>query len=282
MPMLLTPDFLLLAGNKIMRIIGILLVAALILRLFSLAVNRVFIPNVGIKAFHFDEKRARTFGGLLQSIVRYVIYFITIVMLLQEFKIDTTSIVAGAGIIGLAIGVGAQSLIRDFVTGFFIVLENQFAVGDYIVSGDMAGTVEDIGLRVTKLRDGNGVLHIIPHGVISRVSNYTRGHMQAVVNIPVSYEADITNVLSLLDQACVAIGKDMIEVIEGPTVVGVVDLRSQEVVVRVVAKTVPLVQGKVENALRYKIKSLFDEAHILPPVQIVKGIKEERINDRAL
>jgi small-conductance mechanosensitive channel len=269
-----TSEFLLVAGNTMLRIIVILLGATFILRLFSLMVNKVFIPNIGINAFHFDERRARTLGGLLQSMIRYVIYFITIVMILQEFKIDTTSIVAGAGIVGLALGVGAQSLIRDFITGFFIVLENQFAVGDYIVSGDMAGTVEDIGLRVTKLRDGNGVLHIIPHGAISRVSNYTRGHMQAVVNVPVAYDADIGKVFSLLDQACVAIGKDMIEVLEGPAVLGVVDIRSQEIIVRMVAKTVPLEQGKVENALRYKIKSLFDEAHIPPPMMMVKNIKE--------
>jgi len=272
--MLLTSEFLLVAGNTMVRIIAILLGATCILKLFSLMVNKVFIPNIGINAFHFDERRARTLGGLLQSMVRYVIYFITIVMILQEFKIDTTSIVAGAGIVGLALGVGAQSLIRDFITGFFIVLENQFAVGDYIVSGDMAGTVEDIGLRVTKLRDGNGVLHIIPHGAISRVSNYTRGHMQAVVNVPVAYKADISKVFSLLEQACIAVGKDMVEVLEGPSVVGLVDLKSQELIVRIVAKTVPLEQGKVENALRYKIKCLFDESHIPHPmVQIVKDIQ---------
>ena len=195
MSTLLTPEFLLFTGNRILRIMAILVGAMVILRLFSLIVNQVFIPNIVGKAFKFDEKRARTLGSLVQSIVRYMIYFITIVMILQEFKIDTTSLVAGAGIVGLALGVGAQSLIKDFITGFFILLENQFAVGDYIVIGDMSGTVEDIGLRVTKLRDGNGVLHIIPHGAIIRVSNYTRGHMQATVNVPIAYGEDISKVL---------------------------------------------------------------------------------------
>lgn len=265
MPMLLTPEFLLTAGNKIVRLVIIFLGSMVVLRLFAYMVNKVFIPNVGISAFKFDEKRARTLGGLLQSIVRYVIYFITIIMVLQEFQIDTTSLVAGAGIIGLALGVGSQSLIRDFVTGFFIVLENQFAVGDYVVIGDMAGTVEEIGLRVTKLRDGNGVLHIIPHGAISRVSNHTRGHMQAVVNIPVAYDADLDKVLLLLEKACVSVSKDMVEVLEKPQVLGVVDLGPQVIMVRIVAKTVPLQQGKVENTLRYTIKNLFAEAQIPPP-----------------
>lgn len=268
MPVFLTPDFLFAAGNKIIRVAGILLGAVCILRSFSIMVNKIFIPNVGISAFHFDEGRARTLGGLLQSIVRYVIYFVTIVMVLQEFHIDTTSLVAGAGIVGLAIGVGSQSLIRDFVTGFFMVLENQFAVGDYIVCGDMAGTVEDIGLRVTKLRDGNGVLHIIPHGAISRISNYTRGQMQAVVNVPVAYTSDLKKVMPILEQACKAVAGEMEEVVDGPQVSGVVELGSQVLIVRIVAKTVPLQQAKVENALRYKIKNMLEEAQIPYPVSV--------------
>ena len=153
MEKLLTPEVLIVAGNHGIRIIGIIIGAMVILRLFNFLVNQVFIPTIGGVTLKFDEKRARTLRGLLQSSVRYLIYFIGIVMILQEFKIDTTSLVAGAGIVGLALGVGAQSLIRDLITGFFIILENQFAVGDYIVSGDMGGIVEDIGLRVTKLRD---------------------------------------------------------------------------------------------------------------------------------
>lgn len=263
--MLLTPEFLVVAGHSFIRVLGIILGAMVVLKLFSLLVNRVFIHNIGGNAFPFDEKRARTLGGLLQSIIRYMIYFVAIIMVLQEFKIDTTSLVAGAGIVGLALGVGAQSLIRDLITGFFIVLENQFAVGDYIVSGDMGGTVEDIGLRVTKLRDSNGVLHIIPHGAIIRVTNFTRGHMQAIVNIPISYEEDLQKVLSLLEEACVIIKEKVPQVVEIPKVVGIVDWRGQELIVRLVAKTLPLEQVKVETALRYQIKTLFQAADIKPP-----------------
>lgn len=272
MPTLLNQEMLLFFGNKAVRIIGILLGVMLTLKLFNFIVNQIFIPNIVGQALKFDEKRARTLGGLVQSVVRYMIYFVAIIMVLQEFKIDTTSLVAGAGIIGLALGVGAQSFIKDFVTGFFIVLENQFAVGDYIVSGDMGGTVEDIGLRVTKLRDLNGVLHIIPHGAIIRVSNHTRGHMQAIVNVPVAYGANIGKILTLLEEACGYVNKSLAEVIiEGPKVVGVVDWKSQELVIRMVAKTVPLEQMKVETALRHHIKLLFDEAEISPPnVQIIK------------
>ena len=263
--MLLTPDFFLLAGNSILRIVGILVGVMFILKLLSLVFNQLFIPKVVGRTLKFDEKRARTLSGLVQSIIQYMIYFIAIVLILQEFKIDTTSIVASAGIVGLALGIGAQSLIRDFITGFFIVLENQFAVGEYIVSGDMGGTVEEIGLRVTKLRDSNGVLHMIPHGAIIRVSNYARGHMQATVNIPIAYGEDINKVLSLLSEACNYVGKNMEEVVEGPTVVGVVDWHLQELIIRMVAKTLPLQQVKVEAALRHQIKLVFDQANISTP-----------------
>lgn len=263
---LTTSDFWLTAGNKALRIALIFLGAGLTLKVLNLIVSRMFIPNFGPKAFSFDEKRARTFSHLLQSIVRYIIYFIAIVLVLQEFHIDTTSLIAGAGIIGLALGVGAQSLIKDFVTGFFVVLEDQYSVGDYIVTGDMAGIVEEIGFRVTKLRDANGVLHIIPHGAILRISNYTRGHMVASVTVPVPYNADVDKVLALLEQACIEIGKTMPEVLEGPTVVGIIDLRPGNLMIKLSAKTVPLEQLKVETALRYKIKLLFDAAGIPVPV----------------
>ncbi|MPM67865.1 Small-conductance mechanosensitive channel [bioreactor metagenome] len=135
----------------------------------------------------------------------------------------------------------------------------------------MAGIVEEIGFRVTKLRDANGVLHIIPHGAIARISNHTRGHMVATVNVSVSYQADIDKVLALLDNACSDVGKVMTEVLDGPKVVGLVDLRPGEIIIRITAKTVPLEQVKVETALRYKIKLLFDEAEIpLPTTSAIR------------
>lgn len=266
---LLAPDFWLAAGNKALRVTLILVGAGLALRFFRLVVSKMLIPNVSSTAFYLEEKRARTLSRLMQSMIRYGIYFIAIVMVLQEFHVDTTSIVAGAGILGLAVGVGAQNLIRDVITGFFIILEDQYAVGDYIACGDMAGTVEEIGFRVTKLRDANGILHIIPHGGISRVSNYTRGHMQAVINVPVAYEADITQVMELLKQACGEIGKTMPEILETPEVLGVVDFQSGQIVVRILAKTAPLKQIKVETALRQKIKLLFAANHIPAPAESI-------------
>ncbi|MDT8903320.1 mechanosensitive ion channel family protein [Anaeroselena agilis] len=256
-------------GYKGARIIAIVVVAVLLGRLSGLVVDRLFHPPEGAKKF-LEEKRARTLSALLKTIIRYTLYFLAAILILQEFSIDTTSIIAGAGVVGLALGVGAQGLVKDFITGFFIIFEDQFAVGDYIVSDTMAGTVEELTFRVTKLRDASGVLHIIPNGVISRVSNYTRGQMQAVINIPVAYEADIDKVIALLGEAAGEIAR-MPEVQEGPKIIGVVDLRPGEVIVRVVAKTVPLEQVKVETAFRHKTKILFEQAGIPAPGLLLPG-----------
>lgn len=260
---LITGSMLLAMANKGLRIVAILVAVWLACRFSGHVIEHFFMPQAGVKKF-IEEKRARTLCALLKTILRYTFYFFGLVIILKEFNIDTTSIIAGAGIIGLAVGVGAQGLVRDFLTGFFIIFEDQYAVGDYIASDNMAGTVEEITFRVTKLRDANGVLHIIPNSAIVRVSNYTRGHMQAVINIPVAYEADIGKVLALLEEASRETAT-MPEVIEIPKVLGVVDFRPGEVVVRVVAKTLPLEQIKVETAFRHKVKTLFELAKIPAP-----------------
>lgn len=260
----LTPAFFIHAANTTLRVFLIIVAAFLVHRLLGHMVDRFFSTKAGLKSFQVEEKRAKTLTELLKTVIRYTIYFIALVLVLSEFNVDTTSLVAGAGVVGLALGVGAQSLIKDFISGFFIILEDQYAMGDYIMAGDLAGTVEEVGFRVTKLRDSNGVLHIVPNGSIVKVSNHTRGPMQAVVNVPIAYDAEMDQVLALLEQACAAV-KDMPEVVEAPKVLGLVEFRSTEITARIIAKTVPLERVKVETALRYQINKLFVAANIPSP-----------------
>lgn len=259
-----TSAYWLFAANKLLRIAGILIGSMVVLRFFGPVIDRFFVIQTGNKKYHMEEKRARTLSALLKSIIRYSVYFMVTVMVLQEFSIDTTSIIAGAGIVGLAIGVGAQSLVKDIITGFFIILEDQYAVGDYIATADMTGFVEEIGFRVTTLRDINGVRHIIPNGAIAKVSNYTRGYMQAVINLPVAYTADLDKVLGILEEICESM-KDLPVLLEKPKVLGAVDFRTADILVKIVAKTAPLEQLGVETALRRRIKERFDEEEIPPP-----------------
>ncbi len=262
---IITSDFWAQTATTAVRICFIVIAAFVLQRFSGVVIDRYFYFRGGMKTFHIEAKRAQTLTELLKTLFRYSIYFISLVAVLAEFHIDTTSLIAGAGVLGLALGVGAQSLIKDFITGFFIILEDQYAMGDYVVVGDMAGKVEEVGFRVTKLRDVNGVLHIVPNGSIVKVSNHTRAPLQATVNMPVAHEANIDQALELITQACHDV-KDMPEVVEAPKIIGIVDYRATDVIVRVVAKTVPLEQVKVETALRYRIKQLFVEAGIpLPP-----------------
>ncbi|MDU2065529.1 MAG: mechanosensitive ion channel family protein [Sporomusaceae bacterium] len=252
-------------GSHLFRLALIVIITVFSLRFIGVVVDHLFMPKPGSTFFYLEERRAKTLTALLKSIIRYSVYFFAGISVLHEFQIDTTSILAGAGILGLAVGFGAQSLVKDAITGFFIILEDQYSVGDYIACGSLAGTVEEVGFRVTKLRDANGILHIIPNGTIQLVSNHTRGHTLAVVLVPVSYEADLDQVFSLLDQICHDVKEELDVVLALPQVLGVVELKDMNLVIKILAQTVPLQQGKVETLLRYKIKQAFEAAEIPRP-----------------
>lgn len=247
------------------KIGAIVLGAMVALHLALMFIDRLFMPHPGSKKLYFEEKRAKTLGVLIKTVVRYTIYFITAVMVLQEFHIDTTSLLAGAGVVGLALGVGAQNLVKDVIAGFFIIFEDQYAVGEYVSLDDITGTVEEMGFRVTKLRDSYGVVHIIPNGTIRKVGNYSRGYLQAVVDVPLSYAADLEQVLMLLQEVCEEAYAQREELLEKPTVVGVTALKPGVVVVRVTAKTAPLAHWGVETYLRQCIKDKLTAAHVPPP-----------------
>lgn len=139
----------------------------------------------------FQEKRGATLSRLIQSAARYAIYFISSIAILEKLDIPVTSILAGAGIVGLAVGFGAQNLVRDVITGFFIIFDRQMEVGDYVeINGNIEGTVEEIGLRVTKIREFNQRLHYVSNGEISRVTNYNRNRMRPLVAVTVPFETD--------------------------------------------------------------------------------------------
>lgn len=258
----MSQTFALSIATSAIKIAAIVIGTTIILRLAGALVDRLFLPGQEGKKYYFEDKRAKTLIALLKSILRYLIYFMAGIMILKEFRIDTSSILAGAGIVGLAVGVGAQSLVRDVITGFFIILEDQFAVGDYITTADLSGIVEEIGFRVIKLRDLNGVLHFVPNGGIGKVTNFTRGTMQAVVNIPVAYEADIAQTWQVVEEVSADMQKELVEIIEGPKIVGFVDINQHSMVLRVVAKVIPLEQVKVEAALRHRIIQKFRELKI--------------------
>lgn len=211
------------------------------------------------------ERKIGTLMSLTKNILRYVIYFIAAASILKIFNIEMTSILAVAGIGSLAIGFGAQNLVKDVISGFFIIFEDQFGVGDYITINNFSGLVEEVGLRTSKIRDFSGDLHIIPNGEIKTVTNHTRGSMRALVNVGIPYEEDIDRIINVLTQICEDIKKSRNDVIEGPTVLGITDFQDSQVLITIIAKTEPMKQWEVERDIRYRIKKVFDREKITFP-----------------
>ena len=193
------------------------------------------------------------------------------------FNVNTTSILATAGIGGIAIGFGAQSLVKDIITGFFIFFEDQYSVGDLVQIGVFQGNVEELGLRVTKLRDFSGELHIIPNSNIQIVTNKTRGPMRALVKISIAYEENINHVVSILEKVCEEIKQANESILEGPSVLAVSNLGEYGVDITIVAKTNPGEQWAAEREIRKSVKEAFDRENIeIPyPKRIVYGGKDQ-------
>ncbi|GAB6179199.1 mechanosensitive ion channel family protein [Desulfotomaculum defluvii] len=252
------------ALTNTLRIIATLILAKFMISFGSKVTDKIFINKQGK---FFSDNRAQTLAGLLKSILRYVIYFVATMSIIEVFVPNAAkTILAGAGILGLAVGFGAQNLVRDIITGFFILFEDQYSVGEYVTIAGVTGTVEEIGMRVTKVRETAGQLHIIPNGSISQVANYNRGSMLSMVEIGIAYEENIDKAIKVLVNMCDVFAKRWAEdLVEGPSVVGVVRFGEFDVVLRVTAKTKPMRQWEIERQLRKSIKEAFDQEGIEIP-----------------
>jgi small-conductance mechanosensitive channel len=214
------------------------------------------------------EKRARTLASLLRTVGTTLVLIIAGMMAFREIGLDITPLIAGAGLMGLAIGFGAQSLIKDVIAGFFILLEDQFHVGDVIQAGGASGQVERMTLRMTILRDLQGTVHFIPNGEIKVASNLTKEWSGAVLEIGVSYEDDVDRAIAVLTEVGQSLADDDTYgklVLEPPQVLGVEALAESQVTIRMLAKTLPLKQWDVARELRRRIKTRFDREGLRSP-----------------
>jgi small-conductance mechanosensitive channel len=214
------------------------------------------------------EKRAETLVHIVRNGVKIFVYIVASFMVLKEVGVDIAPLLAGAGIAGLAIGFGAQTLVKDFLTGFFILLENQYRVGDVVQIGQHSGLVEKIKLRTTVLRDLAGTVHIIPNGEVQAVNNMTYEWSRVVLDIGVAYKEDVNKVISILQD----VGKKMRQdehfgqiMLEDPQILGVDDFGDSQVTIKMLAKTSPLKQWDVARELRKRIKYAFDSQGIEIP-----------------
>ena len=223
------------------------------------------------------RQRAETIGSVLRSSAALVIFTVAGAMVLAELGFDLAPVLASAGIVGVAVGFGAQNLIKDFLNGMFMILEDQYGVGDVVDAGEATGTVEAVGLRTTRLRDINGTVWHIRNGEIVRIGNKSQGWARAVLDIAVSWDSDVDQVRDVMKATAdeMAAEEEWAEKItEAPEVWGVEDLGSSGLVVRLAVKTAPLEQWRVARELRERVKAAFDREGISIGVPSVRNVNE--------
>jgi small conductance mechanosensitive channel len=224
-------------------------------------------PSAGVDDLD-RRQRLKTLAAVCGAAFTGLVWVVATIYVLRRLGIDVTPIIASAGVVGLAVAFGAQALIKDFLSGFFILLENQFRVGDVVDLGGVSGSVEQITLRVTTLRDVQGTVHFVPNGILSRVSNMTQGWSRVVVEVGVSYGADLDRVLKVFEDALRKFRDDPAwrpRLLDDPVVLGVENLGESAVTIRGLVKTRPGAQWEVGREVRKRIKTRFDEEGIQIP-----------------
>jgi len=253
------------AINTILYIVVTLIVARVIYGVLIYLLGRMLVDR---KVKHLlDERKANTVFSLLRSMLFYGITITVFLHILARvFHFDTGTLLASASVLGVALGFGSQSLVKDIIGGFFILFENQFSVGELVKTGEFTGTIEETGIRTTHIRAWGGELHIIPNGSITAVTNFSRGKMLAKVEIQVPYDEDLDRAMGVMSAVCKEVSVEFGEkIVEAPTVQGVTQFGERNVVLRVIAFTKADEQWSLERELRRRIHSAFLKEGIRTP-----------------
>ncbi|MGL4522529.1 MAG: mechanosensitive ion channel family protein [Bacilli bacterium] len=236
--------------------VGISIVQKVVRKFF--AVQRDKISSV-------NERRNITLQKLTENIVSYTGYFFAFIVILEFFGIKATALIAGAGVIGLAIGFGAQNFVKDIVTGFFIIFESQFSVGDWVRIGVIEGTVIEIGIRTTKIRGIHGELNIIPNGSILEVVNYSVYNSIAIVDVGISYESDLDKAMLIIAEELKHLKEKYEDLQSEPVLLGVQNFGASEVTLRITAETTPSKHFVIAREIRKDIKYILERHGIEIP-----------------
>jgi small conductance mechanosensitive channel len=251
------------------NIVIIVIGAAVLIRASSLAILRLQ-RTLGGHHQHEDlewQRRASTISGILTNLVTVAVAFVAVMMLLRELSIDVVPILTGAGIAGLAVGFGAQNLVRDVISGFFLILEDQVRVGDLAKINGVSGTVEQINLRTIVLRDDEGAVQFFPNGTIATLANSSKQFAYALVDVRVAYKENLDRVFGTLREIGTTMEQDPFwahMVIGSLDVLGVQSLGDTFSTVRIRFRTLPLNQGKVASELRRRVMATFVGRGIQP------------------
>ncbi|ATD32038.1 mechanosensitive ion channel protein MscS [Macrococcus sp. IME1552] len=257
-------------ATDILWSIMLIIIAVIIVRIVNKFIEQFF--RVRRKTnFSQSTKRDTTLIKLLQNIASYVIWFIVLTTILSNFGVKVESIIAGAGIAGIAIGFGAQTLVKDVITGFFIIFENQFDVGDYVrinTTGTTVaeGTVQSIGLRSTRIKSFTGELTILPNGTMNEIVNFSVNNSIAIFDISVSSEENISHIESILHPYLLTLPEKYADLVKAPEMLGVEMVSAGETKIRMSAETLPNNHVKVSRILRGDIKEFLDQNGIHVPM----------------
>lgn len=259
-------DYALDKGIDVAGVLLSILAAWLLIRLIARRIEK-WGDDRGDGLHSAREQRAKTAAKLVRSLGHAILTVVGILMVLQQLDFNISPLLASAGVVGLAVSFGSQSLVRDYVTGFFLQLEHQFALGDVIRIGSVEGTVENITLRLAYLRDGTGALHIIPNGTITQVTNLTRSWGRVAVDSEVGW-LDADRALGAVQKAAESLGADPAwadALLDPPQVTGLEKLGPGTVTLRTVARVDPYRRDDVARDLRRRIKEALDAAGVVPP-----------------
>ena len=271
---LITAEMIKSTGAVVLQLIGVIIIAKLLFNFINYLIDNLFDE----KEDYDDQtiQRNQTLKTILSSALLYLFYFIVITMSLQILGIPISSILAGAGVFGLAIGFGAQELVEDVITGFFILFENQFGVNDYVKISDVEGFVEAVGLRTTTLKSLDGDTHIIPNGNIAQVTNLTADLRRIKIDAAIEYEQDIQEATAVLEDIGQELKEEFPQVIkEGPKVLGVQDLAASSVNIRMIAMVDAKKMWHMERVMKQKVKERFDKEGIGIPYNHLTVVNKE-------
>ena len=250
------------SAHLLARLLAVLLTAALLLLGYRLVVG-VLGRIVRARPLH-ETARLRTLVSIVTSLLQWAVGFVAVVIVLRELGVDVLPIIVSAGVLGLAIGFGAQSLIRDVITGFFLLFEGLLHVGDVVQIGVTTGTVESIGLRVTTVRTDDGALRVVPNGQITEFANYSAGGVRAIVEVPVSRDVPIEQALAVLAEVGTAWAGESGAALDRPLVPGIIGFSGGDVILRLTVRVEPEHRLAAETELRRRIKVAFDRHHWSP------------------
>jgi small conductance mechanosensitive channel len=259
------------------------------LRIIIIAIGMYIVIKVGNKLienfvdkqvksklrFTLDNQKAITIGEVLKSVLKYLVYFLGVTLMFSDIFSKIPVAVASVG--GVAIGFGAQSLVKDLINGLFILFEDQYGVGDHITVGQFTGIVESIGIRTTIIRDFTGDLHLIPNGNVLEVTNHSRGDIRFVVDVKIAYEENVDRAIEIIKETNKSFQEKHSEELRGDIeVLGIVSLNVTGVTIRVVGRAKPLSQWTMERELRKEIRESLDREGIEVPHLIKYGVNEVR------